>query len=296
MMRLQSLENCRAYPWQRQIRGSISQQVGSNVVKASSGVFSLRRWQFRVLPTLGHRLLLELQSSRVQRLEFGVLKGRERWVLGSMTAIALFWCNWRLLVATATGLGTMRLVYRLRQQHWQLPWADLGKFLEDFNHPLVLASLSGGVATCSTYLAVSIWRDFPSPWIATGVILQGLGTLSVLIFLVGSSLNRQSQQATEFEQRVMDLTATDPLKRLIAIRQLSRWLREANLDRTQQQSVGEYFQLLLRQEREPLVHRALLEGLQELQLRKPLQPAATTPFKPVSQRVSARLRQHSPRL
>lgn len=296
MMRLQSLENCRAYPWQRQIRGSISQQVGSNVVKASSGVFSLRRWQFRVLPTLGHRLLLELQSSRVQRLEFGVLKGRERWVLGSMTAIALFWCNWRLLVATATGLGTMRLVYRLRQQHWQLPgpiWASSWKISII---PWFWPASAGGVATCSTYLAVSIWRDFPSPWIATGVILQGLGTLSVLIFLVGSSLNRQSQRATEFEQRVMDLTATDPLKRLIAIRQLSRWLREANLDRTQQQSVGEYFQLLLRQEREPLVHRALLEGLQELQLRKPLQPAATTPFKPVSQRVSTRLRQHSPRL
>jgi hypothetical protein len=177
----------------------------------------------------------------------------------------LFW-HWQLLLATATGIATMALVYLIQQQNWQLPWSDLRKFFQGSDSPLLLAVVSGGMATLSTYLAVAIWRDSASPWIASGAILQGLGTLAVLILLVWQILNRYTRQENAyFNQRVTDLTQSDPLKRLIAVRQIGQLAKDSQLDQGQARIVAEYFRLLLVAEQEMVIRNAVLDGLQVLE-------------------------------
>ncbi len=253
--------------------------MGCNVAKTSSGLSSLHRllW-FQVLPTLSH-LLLELRSRWVQQLHLFTLRGQGRWRLGLLGAIALLLWNWRLWFAIAVGLGMRVLVYRLQRQHWQPPWAKIRLLLNQVSHTPALAFLSGGLAMGSTYISLCIWRDAPSPWIGAGLLLQGLGTLAVLILLVGLSLNHPSQgRAGQFQKLVLDLTEPDPLKRLVAVRQLSRLVGTTPLNLPQTQQVGEYLQLLLHQESEPLIRKAVLEELQTLQATKKLQLSLEPPL------------------
>lgn len=187
------------------------------------------------------------------------------WALGSGGAIALLVWDWRLCLATGSGIGIMLLVAGMQQRSWQKSWIQIHHHLKGMNRPIVLALASGGVASLSTYMAAAIWRDASSPWLATGAILQGAGTFSVLVLLVWLILQRQLQVETDhFQRLVSDLTAADHLKRLIAIRQLIHLCQTARLEPTQRRMVGEYLQLLLHQEQEAVIQNAALDGLQVL--------------------------------
>jgi hypothetical protein len=207
----------------------------------------------------------ELDALRNGKINIKAIAKPGRQIVGLSLAIALLIWDWRLSLATGTGVGMMIFVYGLQQRSWQLPLAQLQRLLQSPYKPLVLAGLSGGVATLTTYMATAIWQESPSPWLASGLILQGCGTLAVLILLTWLLLNRQHRQdQTHFDAIVADLTESDVLKRLIAVRQLSRFSREALLDSTHKRIVNEYFQLLLAQEQEVLVRDAVLDGLQQL--------------------------------
>jgi hypothetical protein len=58
------------------------------------------------------------------------------------------------------------------------------------------------------------------------------------------------------------LSDREPLKRLIAIRQLTRLARTTNLKSEYNCQLVEYFRLMLSQEREAIVRDAILESLQ----------------------------------
>lgn len=192
-------------------------------------------------------------------------RGRGLLALSSAVAIALLLWNWRLWVATSGGIGTMLLVYWLQQPGWQKHYVELQKLLKGFNQQLVLAVGCGGIATVGTYMAVSIWLDSQSHWVATGEILQGLGTSAVLIILIWQWLNRQTQNRTlSFEQSLEELSETDPVRRLIAVRRLSRSLTDVKCDRHTRRTILDAFRLMLDREAEPLVRNAILEGLQLL--------------------------------
>jgi len=173
----------------------------------------------------------------------------------------LFW-NWKLLLATVVGILVMVLVYWMQEWNWQVHWSDLRRFLKGSNRQLTLAACSGSVATLSTYMAVSIWIDSDSPWIAAGAILQGLGTLFTLILLAWQIISWQvSRQEAQVDQLLTDLTDIDPLKRIIAVRQLTRLLTHAQLDQATQRTVADYLRLLLSREQESVIREAVLDGL-----------------------------------
>jgi hypothetical protein len=132
--------------------------------------------------------------------------------------------EWKLLLATGAGVLVMLMVYLMQEWDWQRYWSSLRRYFTGSNQQLTLAVGSGGIATLSTYMAVSIWIDSDSSWIATGAILQGFGTLATLILLVWQILSRQAgRNAVNRDQMLHDLTDGDPLKRLLAVRQLTRW-------------------------------------------------------------------------
>jgi hypothetical protein len=215
----------------------------------------------------------QLQGSSPPEFKLGVLnqlpihhlKGPKGWLLASTVTVAMLFWIWKLLIATGVGIGVMLLVYLMQEWNWQGRGSKLRKVLNGANRQLILAVGSGGVAAFSTYMAVSIWVDSDSPWIATGAILQGLGTLAVLLLLIRQTINPQaSSDETIFNHLLADLTHTDPLKRLIAVRQLTHLVTAAPADQVHPRTISQYFRLMLNREQEPVVRDAVVESLQAL--------------------------------
>jgi hypothetical protein len=140
------------------------------------------------------------------------------------------------------------------------------------------------LACLSTYLAASIWANSDSAWIAIGSLLQGTGTLAVLVLLAWQILNRQTtRDRVHYNQILADLTHTEPLRRLIAVRHLTSTVPDLSNHPAQQRELADYFRLVLRREREPIVQEAALEGLERLDrvqsLKQATQPIINAPAK-----------------
>lgn len=208
-------------------------------------------------------------------------------VLSFITIVlAMLLWNWKLLLALVVGIGVMLFTYSSQQWNWQLRWSEIQKFLNGPNRQLVLAVSSGGIATLSTYMAAAIWVDSPSPWIAAGAIGQGLGTLLTLVLLLWQIVSRYTNQKTDlFEKLLLNLTEQDPLKRLIAVRQLTKFISRQPVNPALQQEVIQCLQLLLTREEETLIRDAAFESLQTLDRLQNLSPSTATPLKPAKLKV-----------
>ncbi|MFN6461869.1 MAG: armadillo-type fold-containing protein [Nostoc sp. DedVER02] len=184
--------------------------------------------------------------------------------LGFLTIfVAMFLWNWMLLLALLMGIGVMVLVYSMQKWDWQLHWSKIRKFLNSSNRRLVLAVISGGLATVITYMAAAIWIDSRSSWIAAGAIVQGVGTLLTLILLVWQFVNfYENREEDHLDRLLVNLTDKDPLKRLIALRQLTKFISRQRVDPSVQQDVVECLQLLLSREEEVAIRDAAFKSLQ----------------------------------
>ncbi|MBD2530192.1 armadillo-type fold-containing protein [Nostoc flagelliforme FACHB-838] len=215
--------------------------------------------------------------------------------LGFLTiVVAMLLWNWKLLLALLIGIGVMVLVYSMQEWDWQLRWSKIHKSLNSSNRRLALAVVSGGLATVSTYMAAAIWVDSRSHWIAAGAIVQGVGTLLTLILLVWQIVNfYENREEDHLDRLLVNLTEKDPLKRLIALRQLTKLISRQRVDSSVQQDVVECLQLLLSREKEVVVREAAFKSLQacdDLQSVKDHRPQVLSPktaatFTPVSAKV-----------
>ncbi|MFS0515780.1 armadillo-type fold-containing protein [Nostoc sp. UIC 10607] len=185
-------------------------------------------------------------------------------LLGFLTiVVAMLLWNWKLLLALLIGVGVMVLVYSMQVWDWQLHWSKIRRFLNSSNRRLALAVISGGIATVSTYMAAAIWVDFHSSWIAAGAIVQGVGTLLTLILLVWQIVNfYENREEDNLDQLLVNLTEEDPLKRLIALRQLTKFISRKRVDSSVQQDIVECLQLLLSREEEVVIREAAFKSLQ----------------------------------
>jgi hypothetical protein len=188
-----------------------------------------------------------------------------RWFVVGVGGAALLYWNGRLVLSTGAGMGAMLGFYLLQEMGWRATVAELQNWLQDslkgVNQRFALAALCGGGVTFTTYLASSIWLESDSPWTATGLILQGAATLGTLGWLIGRPRVTPDFATPALATLLADLTDADPLKRLIAVRQIPDRV-EANSP--QQAQVIEYFQVLLSRETDGLVRSAVLQGLQQL--------------------------------
>ncbi|MCW5317983.1 armadillo-type fold-containing protein [Nostoc sp. KVJ3] len=199
--------------------------------------------------------------------------------LGFLTiVVAMLLWNWKLLLALLIGIGVMVLVYSMQDWDWQLHWSKIHKFLNSSSRRLALAVLSGGVATVSTYMASAIWVDSHSSWIAAGAIVQGVGTLLTLILLVWQIVNFYGNREEDHLDRLLvNLTDKDPLKRLITLRQLTKFISRQRVDSSGQQDVIECLQLLLSREEEVAIREAAFKSLQACDRLQAL-PLKTAPY------------------
>jgi hypothetical protein len=210
--------------------------------------------------------------------------------LGFLTIlVAMLLWNWKLLLALLAGVGVMVLVYLMQEWDWRQRWSEIGKFLNSPNRRLALAIASGGIASVTTYMAVAILLDSHSHWIAAGAILQGLGTLITLILLIWQAVDFYTiTEEKQLDRLLVNLTETDPLKRMIALRQLTRLVTRKGVDTSLQQEVVEYLRILLSREEEAAIREAVFDSLQALDK---LQPLPSTSAKPLPA-ISVRAKQH----
>jgi hypothetical protein len=170
--------------------------------------------------------------------------------------------NWQLLLATSAGVGIMFVVYQWQERNWQQYWLQCRKLLFSSNGKFTLAVGSGGIVAVTTYMAAAIWSDMENRWLATGTILQGLISVTTLGLLGWQIFSQQfNQDRVKLAELLSDLTATSPLKRLIAVRHLSDLAKDRNLNSREQIQLQEYFQLMLKVEPEPIIRQVLQETL-----------------------------------
>ena len=181
----------------------------------------------------------------------------------------LWWLNWKLFLATTVGIILMSGCYLLQNSHWQRYYQKWQNFFVGSNRQLVLAVTIGASGAFCTYLAASVWTDAENQWLATGSILQGVVSLTTLALLWWSL---RGQQATTMEakldQLLADLSHSDRLKRLVAIRQLTRLLVSNRLSPEHYGQSIEYYRLMLSEPQPPAIRNALLESLDLLEAEK----------------------------
>lgn len=250
---------------------------------------ALSSWQ-QLINQLANWSLPDLKTGASKQRKFQRFSGPGS-LLGFLTIIVamLLW-NWKLLLALLIGIGVMLSVYSMQKWDWQKRWSQMQEFVNAPNRQLILAVSSGGIATFTTYIAAAIWFDSNSPWIAAGVIFQGLGTLLTLILLVSQIVNFYGIRQEDQCDRLLDnLTQTDPLKRLVAVRQLTKLVSRKRVDAGIKQNVIECLQLLLTQEKEGVIREAAFASLQALDSAQ-LPPVNTSGiFIPVSAKVKAQI-------
>lgn len=199
---------------------------------------------------------------------------------GVVILVALLIWNWQLVLALAIGAGVLVSVYLGQQGQWKIPQVDWRWLWTGSHRSLTLAIASGGIAAFSAYITTGIWFEAEQSWLALGVILQGFGTLAILLLLLWQILNQHFKPAGLRDDRRLDellgrLSDADPLKRLIAVRQITQQLQAEALAEVSAHStfsstlmppvyIADCFRLMLNRETEPSVCSALLDGLQSL--------------------------------
>jgi len=265
------------------------------VTKASShAAKDVFHWRF---------LVSAVQDFPLEKLNTQILKrfssrhgfGSGGWLIVTTGAIALLYWNGRLVFATGTGAAVMLLVYLMHDWKPSVNAVAFRKLLQGWNQPFMVAAGAGAIATFSTYLAAAIWAESDSVWIATGAILQGMGTLTGLGLLGWHLCNRQDPRAhIQINQLLFDLAHQDPLKRLLAVRQLTdsisvldeyRLERRLRMPRQQdlakipsRRQIADYFRVMLQREEDPIIREAVLDGLQTLEIVHQLQQATEPIF------------------
>ncbi|PSB32160.1 hypothetical protein C7B69_07360 [filamentous cyanobacterium Phorm 46] len=210
---------------------------------------------------------------------------RSKGWLAVVTLVGVWgWWNSQLLFSTGLGITAMMLVYRGQSRPGQLLREQIEQFWDGPNRRFVLAVGSGGMITLGTYMSLAMWADSESHWMAVSAILQNFGTIAIVGLLLRQALNLGvSQNEAVLDRLLSDLTDADPVKRLIAVRQMTDLVNNGGFgafrsvkssfalakrsegkpsQRIARNRAAECFRLMLSQEPEALVRNALLEGLQ----------------------------------
>jgi hypothetical protein len=237
--------------------------------------------------------MAKVKSQALKPLYPQQLREPRSWLVGLIIVAAMLFGHWKLLLATSIGASVMLLVYVMQEWDWQRYWSSVRQFLNGSNRQLTLAVCGGGVATLSTYMAISIWIDSKSPWIALATTVSVLGTLAILTLLVWQAIDRQANQdEVDLDPLLSKLTDTNPVKRLVAVRQLTRWGADSHLHPSERRVVADCFRLMLTHEQEAVIRGAVLDGLEVLDNNRRLNKGTQPLQLPVQMKQSAEKIRH----
>lgn len=209
-----------------------------------------------------------------------------RWFLIAWLAALV---DGKLLLA----ITTSTLTYHFLLSGQQLPWQTLAPVYQQLHHRLARLAqtplLASSLAFATTYGFAAAWSQLGGSWAA--ITLLGLGAGNLLFFLREMSTRSMDSvvaappvaaaPVAAPESRWQDLSAADPLKRLLAVRSLlQECLSESatsitylpGTEVTVRSHLVDCLRLMLIHESEPLVRVALIEGLRALHPKPQLPP------------------------
>lgn len=191
------------------------------------------------------------------------------WILLIIFLLMLLAWNWQLIVATSLGILTMITVYAMQDWNWNVILWRVQKFLQSPYRHLSMSVVSGTATVFLTYSILSIWSNQPDHWFAAASILQLGATLGAL-GLLGYQVFTQwlYRQQDSFDQLIAQLTDSDDLLRLVAIKNINHYIHSNFIPATQERAIADYCQVLLNRETEPIMREAIFETLESLQLSK----------------------------
>ena len=220
-------------------------------------------WQ-RFIKNIPFKELPHLKTTATSRILQHKNPAQFLWFLTIVVAMLLW--NPKLLFSCGTGVFVMLLVYSMPQWDWSQFWCQVRNFLQTTRGRLVLSVTSGLFACLGTYIAVAICLNSNNMWIAAGAIAQGLASILILILLAWLPMNLYgNQEQLELEQLSEYLLDTDPLKRLIGLRKLTKLATRQQLEPDTKQYIVECLQLLLTKESETAIRDAAFNSLQALE-------------------------------
>ncbi|WP_228015122.1 hypothetical protein [Synechocystis salina] len=117
-------------------------------------------------------------------------------------------------------------------------------------------------------MATMVWSEVENPWLATGIILQGLGSLATVGLLLWQRQKVTAPKSltaplSDFDRCLHYLAHGDRLQKLIALRQLQQWWNQPGPDSPNQRELTLYLQTFLDVEQDPALQRAALHLLQQ---------------------------------
>jgi len=191
---------------------------------------------------------------------------RPAWLMLGTLSLVLLSVNARLVLASGVGVGSALMVFYLAQKQWFLPpfWQVL---VEKLHRSRGLAIAAGTTATLSTYAALNLNQPFVDPAMAVGLTLEGGLLLGLLLWL---SIRPDPQQHGDagvedpLENYLHQLTDPHPLKRLLALRQVTRLAHSADLPADARADLADCLRLMLAHETDPTVQQALARHLNGL--------------------------------
>jgi hypothetical protein len=185
------------------------------------------------------------------------------WTAGSLAVTLLWSSEWRLLLATGLGIGSVKIIFWLLTHRESLQRLNWRQSLHTPQTQLLIAGGSGGLVALGTYLATMVWSEVNNPWIASGIILQGLGSLATVGLLVWQTSKPERLRAdwgtvSEFDHCLHNLVNGDRLQKLVVLRQLSQLSQSQRLNRQEQADLWDYLQIFIDIEDDPLLKRAAI--------------------------------------
>jgi hypothetical protein len=198
-------------------------------------------------------------------------------VVIAIAYIMLLW-NWQLLVAIGIGGLSAVLANRGIRGNWQKYRFYLLQWLQQTDQKIVTAMGIGSIATLSTYLLLTILASGTHFWFLVAILLQGLGMFAIWSRLGKSTTPakpRKSSPETTLHQKLSELSDRNAIQRLIAVRQLPQLVRQttarseksspsASVNTDSRRLATDALRLMLKQEPEPIVRKAILESLRVL--------------------------------
>lgn len=217
-----------------------------------------------------------------------------RWFLMAWLAAL---ADGKLLVAIAVSMLTYRWVTR----GYRLSFAQLKPLCDRLRYQFTQIAYNplgaSVLAFASTYGCIAVWSELGTGW--AGTTFVGLGLMNLLAWSRGTSIKDSSSFASvkpiardSLDSHWQNLTAQDPLQRLMAVRALLHgnlttedgaaiYLPGTTV--TARSHLIDCFRVMLTHETEPLVRVALIEGLKALQPKPQLAPGQPA-IKPLAAR------------
>ena len=182
-------------------------------------------------------------------------------LISTMTTFMLAW-NWKLICAILIGIILMIFIQKAQNKSFQNIVLNWYKFLNSPKGKLALAVVSGCFGIMGSYITLSALPNIGNYWLASELIFQDLGIFIILIILVPQLFDLlEKKQNIQYKELISQLSELNPLKRLIAVQDVSQLLEKKQLNINQEKEVLEYFKFMLNQEQEIVILQNILKNL-----------------------------------